>query len=148
MQRPMLDDHAVIEETIEQCVLADEMGFAAVWFVCDHKRGDGTRISHPAKYDAMMEPTISTAPLAGDGSTRNSPWQRFVRFACLAFSRLSAAHRASIGLAPSPSVPLSVPLSLLVSVSFPGVSPATGAPSFGRISLTRRSAIATAARIL
>ena len=27
MQRPSLDDHAVIEETIEQCILADEMGF-------------------------------------------------------------------------------------------------------------------------
>ena len=36
MQRPTLDDHAVIEETIEQCVLADEMGFDAVWFVEHH----------------------------------------------------------------------------------------------------------------
>ena len=36
MQRPMLDDHAVIEETIEQCILADEMGFDAVWFVEHH----------------------------------------------------------------------------------------------------------------
>ena len=36
MQRPVLDDHAVIEETIEQCILADEMGFDAVWFVEHH----------------------------------------------------------------------------------------------------------------
>ena len=36
MQRPMLNDHAVIEETIEQCILADEMGFDAVWFVEHH----------------------------------------------------------------------------------------------------------------
>ena len=36
MQRPTLDDHAVIEETIEQCVLADQMGFDAVWFVEHH----------------------------------------------------------------------------------------------------------------
>ena len=36
MQRPILDDHAVIEETIEQCILADEMGFDAVWFVEHH----------------------------------------------------------------------------------------------------------------
>ena len=36
MQRPTLDDHAVIEETIEQCVLADKMGFDAVWFVEHH----------------------------------------------------------------------------------------------------------------
>jgi alkanesulfonate monooxygenase SsuD/methylene tetrahydromethanopterin reductase-like flavin-dependent oxidoreductase (luciferase family) len=36
MQRPMLDDHAVIEETIEQCVLADRMGFDYVWFVEHH----------------------------------------------------------------------------------------------------------------
>ena len=36
MQRPMLDDHAVIEETIEQCILADEMGFDTVWFVEHH----------------------------------------------------------------------------------------------------------------
>jgi alkanesulfonate monooxygenase SsuD/methylene tetrahydromethanopterin reductase-like flavin-dependent oxidoreductase (luciferase family) len=36
MQRPMVDDHAVIEETIEQCVLADEMGFDTVWFVEHH----------------------------------------------------------------------------------------------------------------
>ena len=36
MQRPMLDDHAVIEETIEQCILADEMGFDSVWFVEHH----------------------------------------------------------------------------------------------------------------
>ncbi|PKB78320.1 MAG: hypothetical protein BZY88_18965 [SAR202 cluster bacterium Io17-Chloro-G9] len=36
MQRPTLDDHAVFEETIEQCILADEMGFDAVWFVEHH----------------------------------------------------------------------------------------------------------------
>ena len=36
MQRPELDDHAVIEETIEQCILAEEMGFDAVWFVEHH----------------------------------------------------------------------------------------------------------------
>jgi alkanesulfonate monooxygenase SsuD/methylene tetrahydromethanopterin reductase-like flavin-dependent oxidoreductase (luciferase family) len=36
MQRPLVDDHAVIEETIEQCVLADEMGFDYVWFVEHH----------------------------------------------------------------------------------------------------------------
>ena len=36
MQRPVIDDHAVIEETIEQCVLADKMGFDAVWFVEHH----------------------------------------------------------------------------------------------------------------
>ena len=36
MQRPMLDDHAVIEETIEQCIFADEMGFDTVWFVEHH----------------------------------------------------------------------------------------------------------------
>src|SRR4029434_8668812 len=32
MQRPMVDDHAVVEETIEQCVLADEMGFCTGLF--------------------------------------------------------------------------------------------------------------------
>ena len=32
----MLDDHAVIEETIEQCILSDEMGFDSVWFVEHH----------------------------------------------------------------------------------------------------------------
>ncbi len=36
MQRPVLNDHAVIEETIEQVVLADEMGFDTVWFVEHH----------------------------------------------------------------------------------------------------------------
>ena len=36
MQRPTLDDHAVIEETLEQCILADEMGFDSVWFVEHH----------------------------------------------------------------------------------------------------------------
>jgi alkanesulfonate monooxygenase SsuD/methylene tetrahydromethanopterin reductase-like flavin-dependent oxidoreductase (luciferase family) len=36
MQRPTVDDHAVIEETLEQCVLADEMGFDTVWFVEHH----------------------------------------------------------------------------------------------------------------
>ena len=36
MQRPELDDHAVIEETIEQVCLADEMGFDYVWFVEHH----------------------------------------------------------------------------------------------------------------
>jgi alkanesulfonate monooxygenase SsuD/methylene tetrahydromethanopterin reductase-like flavin-dependent oxidoreductase (luciferase family) len=36
MQRPVVDDHSVIEETIEQCVLADEMGFDTVWFVEHH----------------------------------------------------------------------------------------------------------------
>ena len=36
MQRPTPDDHAVIQETIEQCILADQMGFDAVWFVEHH----------------------------------------------------------------------------------------------------------------
>ena len=36
MQRPMVDDHAVIEETIEQCVFADKMGFDYLWFVEHH----------------------------------------------------------------------------------------------------------------
>ncbi len=36
MQRPVVDDHSVIEETIEQCVLADKMGFDTVWFVEHH----------------------------------------------------------------------------------------------------------------
>jgi len=36
MQRPTLDDHAVIEETVEQCILADAMGFDYVWFVEHH----------------------------------------------------------------------------------------------------------------
>ena len=36
MQRPMVDDHTVIEETIEQCVLADKMGFDYLWFVEHH----------------------------------------------------------------------------------------------------------------
>ena len=36
MQRPTLDDQAVVEETLEQCILADEMGFDYVWFVEHH----------------------------------------------------------------------------------------------------------------
>ena len=36
MQRPELDDHAVVDETIEQCLLAEEMGFDAVWMVEHH----------------------------------------------------------------------------------------------------------------
>ena len=36
MQRPTLDDHALVEETIEQCILADEMGWDYVWFVEHH----------------------------------------------------------------------------------------------------------------
>ena len=36
MQRPPLDDQAVVEETLEQCILADEMGFDYVWFVEHH----------------------------------------------------------------------------------------------------------------
>jgi alkanesulfonate monooxygenase SsuD/methylene tetrahydromethanopterin reductase-like flavin-dependent oxidoreductase (luciferase family) len=36
MQRPVVDDHAVIEETLEQCLLADEMGFDTIWFVEHH----------------------------------------------------------------------------------------------------------------
>jgi alkanesulfonate monooxygenase SsuD/methylene tetrahydromethanopterin reductase-like flavin-dependent oxidoreductase (luciferase family) len=36
MQRPTLDDHAVFEETIEQCILADQVGFDGVWFVEHH----------------------------------------------------------------------------------------------------------------
>src|ERR671930_69552 len=36
MQRPVLDDHAVIEDTLQQCILADEMGFDTVWFVEHH----------------------------------------------------------------------------------------------------------------
>ena len=36
MQRPQVDDQAVVEETLAQCVLADEMGFDTVWFVEHH----------------------------------------------------------------------------------------------------------------
>ena len=36
MQRPIVDDHTVIEETIEQCVFADKMGFDYLWFVEHH----------------------------------------------------------------------------------------------------------------
>jgi alkanesulfonate monooxygenase SsuD/methylene tetrahydromethanopterin reductase-like flavin-dependent oxidoreductase (luciferase family) len=36
MQRPVVDDRAVVEETIEQCALADKMGFDAVRFVEHH----------------------------------------------------------------------------------------------------------------
>ncbi|MFQ6028002.1 MAG: LLM class flavin-dependent oxidoreductase, partial [Dehalococcoidia bacterium] len=36
MQRPTLDDHRVIEETLEQCLLADALGFDYLWFVEHH----------------------------------------------------------------------------------------------------------------
>ena len=36
IQRPSLDDNAAIEETIEQCLLADELGFDYLWFVEHH----------------------------------------------------------------------------------------------------------------
>ena len=36
MQRPTVDDHAVIEETLEQCLLADQVGFDTLWFVEHH----------------------------------------------------------------------------------------------------------------
>ena len=36
MQRGTLDDHRVIEETLEQCILADEVGFDYVWLVEHH----------------------------------------------------------------------------------------------------------------
>ena len=36
MQRPSLDDHLVLQETLEQCVLADEVGFDYLWFVEHH----------------------------------------------------------------------------------------------------------------
>ena len=36
MPRPLVDDHAVVEETLAQCVLADQMGFDTVWFVEHH----------------------------------------------------------------------------------------------------------------
>ena len=42
MQRPTLDDHAVIEETIEQFVLADGMGFGVV--IRGNKAGAGTLV--------------------------------------------------------------------------------------------------------
>ncbi|MCH8062273.1 MAG: LLM class flavin-dependent oxidoreductase [Chloroflexi bacterium] len=36
MQRPTLDDHLVLQETMEQCILADEVGFDYLWFVEHH----------------------------------------------------------------------------------------------------------------
>ena len=36
MQRPSPDDHLVLQETMEQCILADEVGFDYVWFVEHH----------------------------------------------------------------------------------------------------------------
>ena len=35
-EREDLDDHKVIEETLEQCILADEMGFDYIWLVEHH----------------------------------------------------------------------------------------------------------------
>ena len=36
IQSPTKDHHRMIEETIEQCILADEMGWDAVWLVEHH----------------------------------------------------------------------------------------------------------------
>src|SRR5438128_12681425 len=36
MRRPLVDVHVVVEETLAQCVLADQMGFDTVWFVEHH----------------------------------------------------------------------------------------------------------------
>ena len=36
MQRPTLDDHLVLTETMEQCILADQVGFDYLWFVEHH----------------------------------------------------------------------------------------------------------------
>ena len=36
MQRPSLDDRLVLAETMEQCILADEVGFDYLWFVEHH----------------------------------------------------------------------------------------------------------------
>lgn len=36
MQRPTLDDHLVLAETMEQCILADQVGFEYLWFVEHH----------------------------------------------------------------------------------------------------------------
>ena len=36
MQRPTLDDRLVLAETMEQCILADEVGFDYLWFVEHH----------------------------------------------------------------------------------------------------------------
>ena len=36
MQRPTPNDHRLIEETLEQCVLADQVGFDYLWFVEHH----------------------------------------------------------------------------------------------------------------
>ena len=36
MQRPSLDDHKVLAETMEQCILADQVGFDYLWFVEHH----------------------------------------------------------------------------------------------------------------
>ena len=36
IQSPTQDEHAMLEETIEQCILADEMGWDYVWFVEHH----------------------------------------------------------------------------------------------------------------
>ena len=36
MQRPSLDDHLVLKETMDQCILADEVGFDYLWFVEHH----------------------------------------------------------------------------------------------------------------
>ena len=36
MQRPTRDDHLLLTETMEQCVLADQVGFDSLWFVEHH----------------------------------------------------------------------------------------------------------------
>ena len=64
MQRPVVDDHAVIKETIEQCVLADRMGFDTVWFVEHHFL---TSFS-----SALSGPAMASAPGASCSASRGA----------------------------------------------------------------------------
>ena len=45
LQRPSLDDHKLVQETLEQCVLADEVGFDYLWFVEHHFRAGGAALA-------------------------------------------------------------------------------------------------------
>ncbi len=67
MQRPSLDDHKLVQETLEQCVLADEVGFDYLWFVEHHFLSGGAALAHKIWEDLDADTLCDRAVIiAGD----------------------------------------------------------------------------------
>jgi hypothetical protein len=79
MQRRAPDDHIVIEDTLVQCVLTNEMGVDALWFV-EHVSNGRKTSSHPLGSPCLhrraRKSPLPVAPTESGGWDGHAPRHR------------------------------------------------------------------------